>query len=91
MKKPQNPPKFSLSELEGKLIRLLEKEQVGEFINEQNEKYKHWDEIRHYSDTISGLRPEEVWKLIKVTRMNRFKRIPLWRRRAEVHRYKQDT
>ena len=75
MKKPQSAPKLDMVNNAGELLLLLKEPEIKRFIDEQNEKYKHWDEIRHYADSVAGLRPEEVWKLMKLIRENRYKKI----------------
>ncbi len=75
MPKPQTPPKFSTTDDKelAALLKLRERPNVISFIQEQNEKYHHWDELRRFAPAIDGLTPEQLWKLLKFDRMNRAK------------------
>lgn len=68
MKKPPSPPDFQdiVSEFESGSKSFLRNEKAIMLAKEYNEKYLHWDEVRH-RDT-DGIDPVHVWGLMELFR-----------------------
>ncbi len=80
MPKPQVPPKFSISNASDRaelisLLKVRRQPSINSFIFEQNDKYRHWDELRHFAPSLEGLTIEQLWKLIKFDRMSQYRTI----------------
>ncbi len=69
MKQPSIPPssEIDFSEEAPKIFPLLEMEEVRKFIQQANEKYLYWDELK-YKKMPEGATPEQMWKLVKQNR-----------------------
>lgn len=67
-------PKMN-SELTAKAIALLEKSTINSLVNEINESYLYWSEVK-YKTLPEGLLPMELWACVKLSRM--LQRVSVW-------------
>lgn len=51
--------------------------EIQHYIYKLNEKYVHWDEVRHYKNHPKGIRAEAVWLLLKLSRMFQYRNISI--------------
>ena len=51
--------------------------EIQQYIKKLNEKYVHWDDVRHYKNHPKGLRAEIIWGLLKLSRIIQYRNIEL--------------
>ena len=88
MKQIQTPPLWRevLGETPAQSFALLTNPKAAELLRRADEKYLHWDEFRHRS-MPDGLRPEQLWALIKLSRFPHLRRLPFKSKTGSPFKY----
>ncbi len=77
MKKTNIPPEPHIHEKEEKLkefVSLQSDPELQKYVSHLNQKYVHWDEMRHYIHP-KGLQGETVWGLLKLSRWVQYRQL----------------
>jgi Fic family protein len=75
MRELPKPPPLTPEAVKGGLARLTRPE-VQRYLAEANSEYLHWEKLR-YHPTPSGIKPEEGWHLVHLTRLAQRRLLPL--------------
>jgi len=78
MKIPEPAPDWRsiLSRDSDKLLSLLTSQEARQYVEKANQKYLHWEKAK-YLKIPASISPEELWFLIKFSRVSNIKTIPL--------------
>ena len=78
MKLPEPTPNWMeiLNNSQKNTFELLHSEQVRNLIMKANVDYEHWEKFK-YNKMPEGITPDEAWAMLKFTRYNYSKAVPV--------------
>jgi len=77
LRKPKKPPMLhEIDGIEDDFLEKLSSPEVTEFVRKANNRYLHWDKMRHLQRP-DGLSAEHAWAAIRFSRMSQIRQLPL--------------